>query len=207
MLFRAQHTDANGKQRETYTDHAGQTRAFVEHPDTLTGSVTTYDYRPTGELAQIIDAEIGTHRRRLNDKYHDASTGLAYYGYRYYDQVAMNWTQSDPLFRFAPDAAWDEPRRASLYAFSGANPLRYLDPDGRSFLNFLGGTDEEHPITWGRRHEAPDHEAPDHEASGRRKPDRSDTRWNHIPHAHGYDEQGIEDDERQGKTDKGRLRE
>ncbi|MBE7451257.1 MAG: hypothetical protein HS111_20900 [Kofleriaceae bacterium] len=35
------------------------------------------------------------------------------------------------MYRFVPDAAWDEPRRGLLYAFSGQNPLRYLDPDGR----------------------------------------------------------------------------
>lgn len=42
----------------------------------------------------------------------------------------MAWSQSDPAYRFAPDEAWDAPRRAELYGFSLNNPVRYLDPDG-----------------------------------------------------------------------------
>jgi RHS repeat-associated protein len=57
---------------------------------------------------------------------------LSYYGARYFDKNLMTWTQSDPLYRFSPDAAWTEPRRALLYAADLNNPLKYLDPDGRS---------------------------------------------------------------------------
>lgn len=35
------------------------------------------------------------------------------------------------MYRFVPDAAWTEPRKAGLYQFDRGNPLRYLDPDGR----------------------------------------------------------------------------
>jgi hypothetical protein len=38
---------------------------------------------------------------------------------------------ADPLFRFAPDMAWSEPRLSSLYTYSLNNALRYFDPDGR----------------------------------------------------------------------------
>ncbi len=61
----------------------------------------------------------------------DQLSRLNYYGYRYYDPLSLQWTQSDPLFRVAPDLAYDQPRRMSLYAFSLNNPVRYLDPDGR----------------------------------------------------------------------------
>lgn len=43
----------------------------------------------------------------------------------------LTWTQADPLYQFAQDLAWDEPRRGNIYAFSLNNPLRYFDPDGR----------------------------------------------------------------------------
>ena len=56
---------------------------------------------------------------------------------RYYDGLALGWTQADPMYRFAPDAAWAEPRRAGLYQFVLGNPVRYVDPDGRAVL---GGT-------------------------------------------------------------------
>ncbi|MCL4229030.1 MAG: hypothetical protein KJZ91_31575, partial [Myxococcales bacterium] len=54
----------------------------------------------------------------------------SYYGVRYYDNLLLGWTQADPMYRFVPDAAWDEPRRGLLYAFSLHSPLRYIDPDG-----------------------------------------------------------------------------
>jgi RHS repeat-associated protein len=92
---------------------------------------TAFIYSPFGELVESAGAEAQTHRRRLNDKYQDTSSGLTYYGFRYYDNVGMMWTQADPLYRFEPDAAWTEPRRASLYTFDQQNPLRYADPDGR----------------------------------------------------------------------------
>jgi len=44
----------------------------------------------------------------------------------------MGWTQSDPRFRSAPDAASTKPRYALLYASNLNNPLRYLDPDGQA---------------------------------------------------------------------------
>src|SRR5262249_3090986 len=47
----------NGHAREVYTDHNARTRAFVEHPDVGTSSVTSYDYLATGELSRITDAE------------------------------------------------------------------------------------------------------------------------------------------------------
>jgi hypothetical protein len=43
----------------------------------------------------------------------------------------MIWTQTDPLYRFAPDAAGAAPRRSFLYTMVLNNPLRFLDPDGR----------------------------------------------------------------------------
>jgi RHS repeat-associated protein len=71
----------------------------------------------------------------INGKEHDQLTSLSYYGYRFYDRLTLSWTQADPLYRFVPDLAWDEPRRANLYSFSLNNPLRYYDPDGRDSCN------------------------------------------------------------------------
>jgi RHS repeat-associated protein len=56
-LFLSRMIDPNGHARETFLDHGGRTRAFVEHPTAATSSVTSYDYLPTGELAHITDAE------------------------------------------------------------------------------------------------------------------------------------------------------
>lgn len=88
-------------------------------------------YGPYGELIDTNGGEEDTHLRRFNGKEADQLSKLSYYGYRYYDPLSLTWTQADPLYRFVPDFAHDEPRRMSLYAFSLNNPVRYLDPDGR----------------------------------------------------------------------------
>src|SRR3569833_4609170 len=75
----------------------------------------------------------------MNDKFVDEVSDLTYFGFRYYDKSSMTWTQSDPFYRFAPDAAWSRPRNASLYTAHLNNPIRYIDPDGRSALTWLGG--------------------------------------------------------------------
>jgi RHS repeat-associated protein len=94
---------------------------------------TAMSYGPFGELLETVGDASGEHRR-MNDKYVDDVSGLAYYGARYYDKLSMTWTQSDPLYRFAPDAAWTQPRQAALYTNDLNNPLKYSDPDGRQVV-------------------------------------------------------------------------
>lgn len=96
----------------------------------------SFDYAPFGEVIEATDTSdltgVAAHRRRLNDKYVDELSGLAYYGARYYDKLLMGWTQGDPLYRYLPDLVKGKPRRSQLYQFSFNNPLRYIDPDGKS---------------------------------------------------------------------------
>lgn len=86
-------------------------------------------YGGFGEVVAQVGGE--DHRRQFNGKEHDAVSGLRHYGFRSYDPLLLRWISADPLYRFVPDAAWTEPQRANLYAFSLNNPLRYYDPDGR----------------------------------------------------------------------------
>jgi RHS repeat-associated protein len=118
-----------------------------------TGLDVAFVYGPFGEiLAQSGSA--ADYTERFNGKEQDALTSLSYYGVRYFDPLSLTWTQADPLYRFAPDAAWDQPRRANLYAFSLQNPLRYVDQDGRDgALCQPGGCMGQHPpgpVTWGQ---------------------------------------------------------
>jgi RHS repeat-associated protein len=94
-----------------------------------------YSYGPFGELLASGEDDADQFHRLFNGKEHDQLTSLSYYGYRFYDRLTLTWTQADPLYRFVPDLAWDEPRRANLYSFSLNNPLRYIDPDGRDSCN------------------------------------------------------------------------
>jgi RHS repeat-associated protein len=112
---------------------ANNTIATIDQPTGTTN--TSFMYAPFGEIVEATNAGGSTnglpwHRRRFNDKYVDEVSGLAYYGFRYYDKLSMTWTQDDPLFQFVPDLTQDVPRRAQLYTFSLNNSLRYLDPDG-----------------------------------------------------------------------------
>jgi RHS repeat-associated protein len=111
---------------------ASNTIASVDQGGTINASMS---YAPFGEIIEASDAGapngLAAHRRRMNDKFVDEVSDLAYYGYRYYDKTSMTWTQSDPLYRFLPEMAWTEPRRSSLYSMTLNNPTRYIDPDGR----------------------------------------------------------------------------
>lgn len=102
--------------------------AVAENGATVAG----FSYAPFGEVIEATEGNGGSlsHLRRMNDKFVDAVSGLGYYGFRSYDKTLIGWTQSDPVYRFVPDAALGDPRRANLYQFSLNNPLRYLDPDG-----------------------------------------------------------------------------
>jgi len=84
-----------------------------------------------GSTSLASSGDPAAHPRRFNDKDEDQVTGLSYYGYRYYDSVSLGWTQSDPMYRFVPDASGAKPRQANLYVFSLDNPVRYRDSDGR----------------------------------------------------------------------------
>jgi RHS repeat-associated protein len=104
-----------------------------------TGQETaSFLYGAFGEVVAANGAE--AHRRQFNDKENDALTGLRYYGFRYYDPLLLRWTGADPLFRFAPDLALDQPQRMNLYSFSLNNAVRYYDPDGRDVRFGIGAS-------------------------------------------------------------------
>ncbi|MFC8013411.1 RHS repeat-associated core domain-containing protein [Streptomyces cinereoruber] len=70
----------------------------------------------------------GKYRKEFNGKEYDNASGLHYYGYRYYDPLALQWISSDPKYRYLPDNA--TPRNANLYTYTLNNPVGNIDPDG-----------------------------------------------------------------------------
>jgi RHS repeat-associated protein len=98
-----------------------------------------FGYGAFGEVLYAEGPEAAKFDHRFNGKADDAATKLRYYGARYYDPLTLTWTQADPLYRFLPEAGLLEPRRMSLYMFSLNNPVRFVDPDGRSVGGVLGG--------------------------------------------------------------------
>jgi len=127
-------TDAPSSVEYQFHGVAGNTIAAIAQ---VTGTINaSFNYAPFGEIVEGTNVGGGSngipsHRRRMNDKFVDDVSGLAYYGYRYYDKHSMTWTQGDPFYRFAPDAAWSQPRKSLLYTNDLNNPNRYMDPDGR----------------------------------------------------------------------------
>jgi RHS repeat-associated protein len=75
---------------------------------------------------------------RYQAKARDTFSGLSYFGHRYYDPLTLSWTQADPLYRFAPDLAWAEPRRMAPYTYVLNNPMSFVDPDGLDGTNCYG---------------------------------------------------------------------
>ncbi|HUH05229.1 MAG TPA: RHS repeat-associated core domain-containing protein, partial [Kofleriaceae bacterium] len=110
----------NGTDLEfTYHNALGHLLVSVAPDGTPTGG---FNYGPFGEILDAI-GDPDEHLKRFNGKDADKVSGLNYYGYRYYDPLSLTWSQADPMYRFLPDAAWSEPRRANLYVFSGNNPM------------------------------------------------------------------------------------
>jgi RHS repeat-associated protein len=89
-----------------------------------------FHYGAFGEV--IAQAGHDSHKRAFNGKESDRSTGLRYYGARYYDSLLMRWNSSDPLYRFVPEIDLANPQRQNLYAFTANNPIGLVDPDGRN---------------------------------------------------------------------------
>jgi RHS repeat-associated protein len=88
-----------------------------------------------GAFGEIVAQSGGaSHRRGFNGKERDLATGLRYYGARYYDPVVMRWVSGDPLLRFAPEVDLTRPQQQNVYQFTLNNPIRYIDPDGRTIV-------------------------------------------------------------------------
>jgi len=58
----------------------------------------------------------------------DTSTGLYYYGARYYDSSGMRFISADSIVSNLGD-----PQTLNHYAYARGNPVKYVDPDGHAF--------------------------------------------------------------------------
>jgi RHS repeat-associated protein len=83
--------------------------------------VANYEYDPYGNQTNVA----GTYEQpfRFSGKYHDAETGLGYWGYRYYNPVLGRWINRDPL---------GEPGGLNLYTYCGNEPAGRFDALGLS---------------------------------------------------------------------------
>ena len=107
------------------------------------------EYFPFGEVFIEQNGSYGT-PYKYNGKELDSETGLYYYGARYYNPELSLWLSVDPLVEKYPSM--------SPYNYVANNPLIYIDPDGRDWVeadlslwqkvkNFFGGN-EQKQIVW-----------------------------------------------------------
>ena len=70
-----------------------------------------------------------THHR-FTGKYLDDSTGLYYYGARYYDPELGRFTTPDPLYMSDPERCSTNAIACNLFAYANNNPMAFIDPTG-----------------------------------------------------------------------------
>lgn len=123
-----------------------ETQRYFYHPDHL-GS-TTYVTDADGEISEHVaylpsgetwtdDSSFGfSVPYKFTSKELDASTGLYYFGARYYDPRTSVWQSADPILGSYLDGAVNggvfNPGNLNLYSYSLNNPVTMLDPDGQS---------------------------------------------------------------------------
>lgn len=115
-----------------HLDALGSVRAVTNESGNV---IERHDYLPFGEEcttgACAANASLpGDQPRQYTGKERDAETGLDYFGARYYAAGTGRFTTVDPLYTWTDNLA--DPDRWNRYAYARNNPLRYVDPDGRS---------------------------------------------------------------------------
>ena len=134
---------ANGVKVSTITTHPDKSVSTVyHHSDHLGGSnvstdtsgkvVEVNDYFPYGS-SRIDERTGGYENNKLyTGKELDRNTGLYYYGARYYDPLIGRFTSIDPWGGDITD-----PQSLNKYAYTENNPVKNIDPNGKSSENFI----------------------------------------------------------------------
>ena len=101
-------------------DHLGSIRMTVDASGNPAG---WDDYYPYGmQMTGRSYTSSADQRYKFIGKERDASTGLDYFGARYYDSFRGQWLEVDPLYSKYPGT--------SPYDYVLSNPIRLVDPDG-----------------------------------------------------------------------------
>ena len=126
-------------------DPLGSTRVVTAEDQSV---LSRHDYLPFGEE---IGAALGNRgqasgvsgytasrtdgpAQKFTGKERDNESGLDYFGARYFGGAAGRFTSADAPFA---DQGAADPQSWNLYSYTRNNPLRYVDPDGRTLRRLL----------------------------------------------------------------------
>jgi RHS repeat-associated protein len=110
-------TDSTGTYFPTY-DGNGNVSEYLNS----TGAIAAhYEYDPFGKTTVATGPKANDFAHRYSTKPLDLTTGLYYYGYRYYDPVTGRWPSRDPI---------EEEGGLNLYGFVYNDPHNWFDDLG-----------------------------------------------------------------------------
>jgi RHS repeat-associated protein len=114
--------ESTGSTYYYHSDHLGSSNVITNQ----SGQQAQYcEYTPYGTLARNEGTDAVTHK--FTGKELD-STGLYFYGARYYDPEIGRFITADTIVQ----APYD-PQSLNRYAYARNNPIKYIDPNGRWF--------------------------------------------------------------------------
>ena len=97
-----------------------------EYVNQLGAEVAHFEYDPFGNLTVDDQGNAASFPYRFSTKPQDPTTGLYYYGYRYYDPKTGRWPSRDPI---------GEKGGFNLYGMVGNGPLSRIDYLGREVIH------------------------------------------------------------------------
>lgn len=102
-----------------HADGAGNVTALV---DTNSTPVAQYRYDPFGNLLGVAGSLAEANLLRFSSKEAHPTTGLIYFGFRFYDPALQRWISPDPI---------EESGGINLFRFVENSPVSFVDTDGR----------------------------------------------------------------------------
>ena len=129
-----------------HSDHLGSAHFITDYQG---NEYQRIEYTPYGEEWVELKPDAGEVYLpyRFTGKERDEETGLYYYGARYLDPVYSRWLSTDPAVGdYMPTVGADNSNmpgmggvfniiNIALYTYTGNNPIRYVDPDGKDITN------------------------------------------------------------------------
>jgi RHS repeat-associated protein len=106
-------------------DAGGNITAII---DGYRNVVARYHYDPFGNLLGLSGPLASANLYRFSSKEWHANSGLYYYGFRFYEPSLQRWLNRDPI---------GEGGGCNLYGFVGNSPLRFGDPYGLNWTDWI----------------------------------------------------------------------